>query len=378
MSNSEARLLEAVDQIAREIVAPQASLIDKDAVYPVEAIAALAEAGVLGMCSGEEVGGAGLGARAAAAAVERLAQQCGSTAMILCMHFSAVSVLEPFGPETIRREIAAGRHLSTLAFSEQGSRAMFWAPVSTAERADGGLVRLHARKSWVTSANHADSYVWSSRPLKGSDQPSTLWLVPRAAVGLRIGSGFDGMGLRGNDSVPVVAEGVAVPASAMLGSDGQGHSIMIDVILPVFNLLNAASSVGMMEAAVASAAAHAAGTRYEMSGSALSDLPTLRAYIARMRVATDMARCLLTDSAAAIESGRPDVMLRVLECKAAAGESAGEVLDLAMRVCGGAAFRREVGVERIFRDSRAANVMAPTTDQLYDFLGKIVCGLPMF
>ena len=49
-----------------------------------------------------------------------------------------------------------------------------------------------------------------------------------------------------------------------------------------------------------------------------------------------------------------------------------------MRVCGGAAFRREVGVERIFRDSRAANVMAPTTDQLYDFIGKAVCGLPVF
>jgi phosphonate transport system substrate-binding protein len=52
-------------------------------------------------------------------------------------------------------------------------------------------------------------------------------------------------------------------------------------------------------------------------------------------------------------------MLRVLECKAAAGESANEVLDLAMRVCGGAAFRKEVGVERFFRDARAAGVMAP-------------------
>ncbi len=91
-----------------------------------------------------------------------------------------------------------------------------------------------------------------------------------------------------------------------------------------------------------------------------------------------MARCLLLDTAAAMESGRPDTMLRVLECKAAAGETAGQVLDTAMRVCGGAAFRREVGVERIFRDSRAANVMAPTTDQLYDFIGKAVCGLPVF
>jgi alkylation response protein AidB-like acyl-CoA dehydrogenase len=71
-------------------------------------------------------------------------------------------------------------------------------------------------------------------------------------------------------------------------------------------------------------------------------------------------------------------MLRVLEVKAAAGETATEVTDLAMRVCGGAAFRKEVGVERNFRDARAASVMAPTTDVLYDFVGKAVCGLPLF
>ena len=118
--------------------------------------------------------------------------------------------------------------------------------------------------------------------------------------------------------------------------------------------------------------------RFEHTGSSLAELPTLRAYIARMRIATDMASCLMLDTAASMEGGRPDAMLRVLESKAAAGEAAGQVLDLAMRVCGGAAFRKEVGIERVFRDSRAASVMAPTTDQLYDFLGKAVCGLPVF
>jgi alkylation response protein AidB-like acyl-CoA dehydrogenase len=72
------------------------------------------------------------------------------------------------------------------------------------------------------------------------------------------------------------------------------------------------------------------------------------------------------------------MMLRVLECKASAGEAATEVLDLAVRVCGGAAFRKDLAVERYFRDTRAAGVMAPTTDVLYDFIGKIACGMPLF
>jgi len=91
-----------------------------------------------------------------------------------------------------------------------------------------------------------------------------------------------------------------------------------------------------------------------------------------------MAQALLLDTIAAIETGRPDTMLRVLEVKAGAGEAALEVTELAMRVCGGAAFRKDVGVERHFRDARAASVMAPTTDVLYDFIGKAVCGLPLF
>jgi alkylation response protein AidB-like acyl-CoA dehydrogenase len=110
----------------------------------------------------------------------------------------------------------------------------------------------------------------------------------------------------------------------------------------------------------------------------VADLPTVRAFIARMRIKTDQTKALNGDTLAAMAANRPDTMLRVLESKAAAGECAAEVTDLAMRVCGGAAFRKEVGVERVFRDARAALVMAPTTDVLYDFIGKAVCGLPLF
>ena len=91
-----------------------------------------------------------------------------------------------------------------------------------------------------------------------------------------------------------------------------------------------------------------------------------------------MLRTLLYDGVSALENSREDAMLRVLQIKAAAGETATEVTDLAMRICGGSAFRKEVGVERNFRDARASTVMAPTADVLYDFIGKALTGLPLF
>jgi alkylation response protein AidB-like acyl-CoA dehydrogenase len=152
----------------------------------------------------------------------------------------------------------------------------------------------------------------------------------------------------------------------------------MSLVLPAFAVLNAACSAGLMEGAIQRTVRHAGVVRHADTGAALADLPTIRNYLARMRVQADACSALLDDTLAAIEASRPDTMLRVLECKAAAGEISTEVLDLAMRVCGGAAFRKDVGVERYFRDSRAAGIMAPTTDILYDFIGKALCGLPLF
>jgi alkylation response protein AidB-like acyl-CoA dehydrogenase len=292
------------------------------------------------------------------------------------MHYAATAVIEAHGPREIREAIATGQHVTTLAFSESGSRSHFWASTSSATP-DGDKIRLDAKKSWITSAGEADSYVWSSRPLVAEGM-STLWLVPANAPGLQVIAPFNGLGLRGNSSSPVSAEGVIVPKEAMLGEDGKGFEVMMGIVLPYFQLMIAAQSCGMMEMATTKAATHASSTRLEHLEQSIADLPTIRAYLARMRIKTDMARALLLDTLYALESGRADAMLRVLEVKAAAGEAATEVTDLAMRVCGGAAFRKEVGVERHFRDARASTVMGPTTDVLYDFIGKAVCGMPLF
>jgi len=366
----------AIERVCSTTIAQTAAAVDRDGSFPTQSIEALKSAGLLGALSATESGGLGLGLPGAAKVVRRVAEECGSTAMVLTMHYCGAAVLEAHASLEVRREAAAGRHFSTLAFSESASRSHFWVPVSTAE-AHNGHIRLNASKSWVTSASYATAYVWSSKPVS-AEGASTLWLVPASAPGLEIRGPFEGMGLRGNDSSPVTAANVEVDRSAMLGGDGQGFDIMMSVVMPVFAVLNAACSNGLMGGAIRRTIEHAASIRHADTGASLADLPTIRNYIARMRVKADMSDALLGDTLAAIAAGRPDATLRVLECKAAAGETANEVLDLAMRVCGGAAFRKDTGVERFFRDARAAGIMAPTTDVLYDFIGKAVCGLPVF
>jgi alkylation response protein AidB-like acyl-CoA dehydrogenase len=314
--------------------------------------------------------------REAAEVVERLAGVCGSTAMVVLMHYAATGAIEAHGPKDVRQAIGRGSHLSTLALSEAGSRSHFWAPVSTATP-DGDGVVLHAHKSWVTSGAEADSYVWSSRPVDPSTGPMTLWLVPSTAEGLSRPGGFDGVGLRGNGSIPIVADGVRVPPDARLGADGEGLDVGLTTSLPWFLVLSAAFSLGLLEAVTARTGAHLTGTRLEHLGETLAQQPIPRADYARLRLATDRVRAFLGDTLTALETGRADAQLRVLEVKAVASEEAAAGTDLAMKLCGGAAFRKETGIERHFRDSLAARVMAPTTDALLDFVGRAVSGLPL-
>ncbi len=367
-----ARLADVVDQV----VVPAAARIDAEGTFPTGAVAALGEAGLLGLLSATSHGGMALDLFDAARVVRSLAARCGSTAMVVAMHYSAVSVIEAHGPDDVRREIAVGRHLSTLAFSESGSRSHFWAPLGTA-RVEGDQIVLDAAKSWVTSAADADSYVWTSRPVDG-DGAASLWLVPADTPGLKVEEGFDGVGLRGNGSCPVHAVDVRVPATAALGADGSGLDIALGVVLPTFQVLNASCSLGFMDAAIDEVVAHLGATRFEHLDQVLADQPVARAHLARMKNRADAASALVDDTIVAIADGRPDAPLRMLQAKAVCGEAALEVLDVAMRVGGGAAFRKEAGIERRFRDARASVVMAPTLDASHDLIGRALCGLPLF
>ena len=136
--------------------------------------------------------------------------------------------------------------------------------------------------------------------------------------------------------------------------------------------------VGIAEAACAATQKHLTGSRFGHLGSPLSDLPTLRARLARMRIETDKARAHLACAVDSIENPGPATTLLVLESKAQASETAIAVTDDAMRACGGAAFSKHLDLDRYFRDARAGAVMAPTSDVIQEFIGRALCGMELF
>ena len=241
-------------------------------------------------------------------------------------------------------------------------------------------MRISAKKSWVTSAGYAQSYVVSALAPEGAGPTdSTLYLLTEATGGLSVAGPWDGMGLRANASAPVALDNCHVSADFQLTEDGAGFPAMLNVVLPLFCLGTSAVALGLCRAAVAGTASHLKTAKFEHLGQSLGEsLPTLRAQLASMQIDTDGLSARIDDLVGHLEKPSEMTMLRVLESKAAAGEVAISVTSAAMRVCGGAAFSKHLNIERLFRDAHAGAVMAPTGDVLREFIGKSLLGMPLF
>lgn len=384
LNTEQQAIVDKAKDITKRVIAPKAPQVDAEGVFPKESLEALAREGFLGLTISAQYGGMGQGLRVMCAVLDEIAQGCASTAMCYKMHLCGIAAYSAavHRQEEVLRAAAQGKHLTTLAWSEFGSRGHFWVPIGQ-EKRENGTVMLSASKSMVTSARDADSYVVTTKWSEAKRPTDTvLYMVLKGDGGVHVADVWDGLGMRGNDSAPVTLRNVTIAESRALCEPGKGLDMMLNVVLPVFNLGNAAISIGIAEAAVKATHFHITTSRFQHLGTTLADVPLERARLAHMRIETDKARAHLASALDAVESPGPTTLLMVLEAKAAAAEAAVQVTDIALRASGGRGFSRNLsgnlGLERNFRDARAALVMGPSSDMIEEFIGRALCGMEVF
>src|SRR3954470_13413241 len=259
LNDEQQRIVATAAAVADRDLAPRAAEVDREAAFPSASIAALGAQGLLGLNVPKEHGGLAQGPRTAAAVIDELAQRCPSTAMVYLMHLCGIAcyAAAPGKTAPLLEAAAAGRHLSTLAFSEKGSRSHFWAPVSRASGSGNGAVKISGDKSFVTSAGHADGYVVSTQP-PGATQPleSSIYVVLKDDAGVAVSGAWRGLGLRGNASAPMTLSNVSVGPDRALTAEGKGLDMMLGVVLPLFQVGSAAVGIGIAEAAVQGTIGH--------------------------------------------------------------------------------------------------------------------------
>ncbi len=375
MSSPPDALVEAVREVARERIAPHAAAVDGARLFPQQAIRALAERGGLGLLVPEAYGGAGGGLDALVEACEAVGAACASSGMVFLMHSVAAATIAAGGGERAGEylgAIAEGRTLGTLAFSERGTGAHFYAPELRAERANGA-VRISGRKAFVTAGGHADLYLVL---VQGPGGEGLDCYALDGDRGIAFEGEWDGLGMAGNASVAMRLDGVDVDQRSRIGGESAGQELVFSAVAPHFLAGLAAVNVGIASAALAATVEHASSRRYADGGS-LADIQSIQHALADMDLSTGAARLVVREAARLGDAGDEAALVALMEGKVVATEAAAAVTERALEVCGGQGYTRALPVERHLRDARAGAVMAPTNGVLRNWIGKALAGLPV-
>jgi alkylation response protein AidB-like acyl-CoA dehydrogenase len=367
-------VLAAIRDEAAPRIAAEARSVDRERAFPGTGLRALAEAGGYGLLVPVRAGGTGGSLSALVGACEAVGAACASTGMVYLMHsVTAATVAGGGGKNADRylRSMAAGELLGTLAFSERGTGAHFYAPELRASRANGA-VHVSGRKTFVTSAGHADLYLVL---VQGEGEGLDCYAVEATNGGLSFDGAWLGLGMAGNSSVAMELD-VDLPEQARIGAPGQGQELVFTVVAPFFLLGLGAVNVGIARAASEAAIEHARNRRYP-DGSSLAEIQFVQHELADMDSRVRSACLLLAEAARLGEAGDEAALVAIMEAKVAATETAVEVTQRALEVCGGQGYTPALPIERHLRDARAGTVMAPTNAVLKSWIGKALAGLPV-
>jgi alkylation response protein AidB-like acyl-CoA dehydrogenase len=294
--------------------------------------------------------------------------------MVFLMHCVTAATVAAGGGERAGgylEQMASGEALGSLAFSERGTGAHFYAPELAAEAQVGGA-HIAGRKSFVTSGGHAQLYLVLVQS-SGGEGLDCYAVTPED--GIAFDGEWQGLGMAGNSSVAARFD-AHVDDAARIGAAGSGADLVFGAVAPVFLAGLAAVNVGIAAAAQLAAIEHATGRTYP-GGDSLAEIQSVQHALAALDMATRAARLVVRDAAALGDAGDPAALVALMEAKVVATEAAQEVTQGALEVCGGQGYTRSLPLERHLRDARAGAVMAPTNGVLKTWIGKALAGLPV-
>jgi alkylation response protein AidB-like acyl-CoA dehydrogenase len=370
---------ERVAALAEREVGPRAAEYDQKAQYPQASLDALRNAGLWALRVSPTYGGLGADLVTTCVVVEEVAKKCPSTGMCYKMHLEASELFNHVAtPDQIERfvkPLGRGEVFTTIAGGEtSGTTGADWNPaameVSTCKRVDGGFQLDNIRKSYVTSAGQATHYSMlcrlEGRPAKGL--PDFL-VVEKDKVDSKVLGSWNGLGMRGNSSSPMLFNGV-VPEENRLGIGHENEPVIGKYLMPLLILTYGAAYLGIASGAYELAVQE--GIKRYPSGARRFDSAINQRRVAEMSAQIEAARALLHSAAAMADAGRASSPLPFVQAKVLCSEAAVRVTQDVMTMFGGTAFAGRLPFERYFRDARAGLVMGMANDQAYELIASLL------
>ncbi|HHG3601625.1 TPA: acyl-CoA dehydrogenase family protein [Vibrio parahaemolyticus] len=353
---------DTAQQFSLERLAPMAAEWDEKQIFPKDVLKEAGELGFLSLYTPEEHGGLGLSRLDASIVFEQLSMGCTSTTAFMTIHNMVSWMVASFATEDVRAKycpkLVTGEWLGSYCLTEPnaGSDA---ASLTTIASKKGDIYVLNGGKAFISGAGETDVLVVMARTGEAGAKGVSAFVVPAQADGISYGRKEPKMGWNSQPTRAVTFDNVVIPASHLLGEEGQGFIFAMKG-LDGGRINIATCSVGTAQQALNQA------TQYmqerKQFGKSLAQFQALQFKLADMATELVAARQLVRYAASKLDLGDSDATTYCAMAKRFATDVGFQICDQALQIYGGYGYIKEYPMERYFRDVRVHQILEGTNE----------------
>ncbi|MBE4044604.1 acyl-CoA dehydrogenase [Vibrio parahaemolyticus] len=353
---------DTAQQFSLERLAPMAAEWDEKQIFPKDVLKEAGELGFLSLYTPEAHGGLGLSRLDASIVFEQLSMGCTSTTAFMTIHNMVSWMVASFATEDVRAKycpkLVTGERLGSYCLTEPnaGSDA---ASLTTTASKKGDTYVLNGGKAFISGAGETDVLVVMARTGEAGAKGVSAFVVPAQADGISYGRKEPKMGWNSQPTRAVTFDNVVIPASHLLGEEGQGFIFAMKG-LDGGRINIATCSVGTAQQALNQA------TQYMLErkqfGKSLAQFQALQFKLADMATELVAARQLVRYAASKLDRGDSDATTYCAMAKLFATDVGFQICDQALQIYGGYGYIKEYPLERYFRDVRVHQILEGTNE----------------
>lgn len=363
LTEEEQMLRDVVRRYAETNVKPLVEKMDENEKMDPSIIKGLFEQGLMAIETAPEFGGAGSSFMSAIIVIEELAKVDPSVSVMCDVHNTLVNtVLRKYANDHLKEKYMPRLSESTLGafcLSEPNSGSDAFAMKTSVKKSDDGShYVINGSKMWITNSGEAEFFIVFAQgdPSKGYKGISAF--AVEKSMGVEIGKKESKLGIRASSTCTVNFDGVKVPAENLIGEEGKGYKIAIE-ILNEGRVGIGAQMVGLAQGAFDKALAYT--HEREQFGRPIAKFQGMQFQMAQIATEIEAARMMVYNAARLKEEGRPftkQAAMAKLYSSQAAERAAGRAIEW----CGGIGFTREAGIEKFWRDSKIGAIYEGTSN----------------
>ncbi|WP_225983807.1 acyl-CoA dehydrogenase family protein [Epidermidibacterium keratini] len=354
-----ADLIELTRDIADKELLPKAAAYEREGRFPREVFTGLGEAGLLGLPYPEQYGGGEQPYEVYLQVLEEIAARWSAVAVGVSVHALSCFAVANFGTDEQREQwlpdMLGGQLLGAYCLSEPHAGSDPAAMITRAVR-DGDEYAVSGAKAWTTHGGQADYYTTMARTSDDRTRGISCFSVLADTSGLSADKPEDKMGLMSSTTATMRFDSARVPASRLIGEEGQGLQIAL-AALDSGRLGIAACATGLAQGALDAAIAYA--RERTTFGRKIIDHQGLGFLLADMEAAVTSARATYLSAARLKDAGRP-YSKEASIAKLVATDNAMRVTTDAVQVLGGAGYTKDFPVERYMREAKVMQIFEGT------------------